>query len=302
MGFTVARYSLIKSVYMKLENECRKSVPQLEFKANDTGGHYKNLDLSYILHRDYLLVEYDELKAKALTESFKKPTFEEIVDGVADVLGNNICGEGIYFLRTVGDEIHLRFYICEQGVDEFRDAVGEQSLEVNEPLGYVWVISKAQFNTEKMMKYFTGYCEAIVDLDTLCVWEVKPEHYSIPLKQDFCLPEPRIFKHQDYVVAYDEYKGAEGEFRISSRGLRLYDPVAGEFVRFSRKASAVKTVANTLLFRQSYSSFYYLFEVDLVTAEIKCRHYENAESDLLSKYRDRYGNLGILDFEITGNV
>lgn len=290
---------------MKLENDCRKLVPNLEFQENyANGGQHEQLDLISVYHRDYLLVQCDTEKAKAFSKAFAEPTFEEIVDALAGEVNDFSCGEGVYLLRTVGDKIHLRFWLGEYDVECFRKAVGDPNLEVDESLGYVWVITQEQFLSEGMREHLIGYCETIVDLNTLTVWELKPEHYSIPSqeKENHYLDNPVGFEHADYVAAYDKYIGTDGAFKLTSRGLRLYDPALDEFVKFNRKTSAVKTTAKTLLFRQSYNSYYYLFEVELTTGEIKYRYYESAQTAVLNRFRNRYANTAVQDFQVTGNV
>lgn len=170
---------------MNLNNDCRKLIPCVEFKADlGVSTDDKACDLVSFYSRDYVRMGLDEQKAGVLTDCFKKQTFESIVESIADAVNSDVfrheshcidtcCIDDVYLLQRVGNKIHLRFYVVsEREAKWFQDVAGSQ-LEPDEALGQVWVLTPEQMNTWEMRDYFTWFCGVIVDLNTISLWRLK---------------------------------------------------------------------------------------------------------------------------------
>lgn len=170
---------------MNLNNDCRKLIPCVEFKADPGIPLADNTyDLAGFYDRDFVRVELDEHKASVLTNCFKKPTFEGIAEAVADAVNSDAfrheshCAADsfigdVYLLQSVGDRIHMRFYVVGEMEAKWFQDVTDSHLGPDESLGHVWVLTPEQLNTWEMRDYFTWFCGVVVDLNTNSLWRLK---------------------------------------------------------------------------------------------------------------------------------
>lgn len=170
---------------MNLNNDCRKLIPCVEFKADPGIPLADNTyDLTSFYGRDFVRVELDEQKASVLTNCFKKPTFEGIAEAVADAVNSDAfrheshCAADsfigdVYLLQSVGDRIHMRFYVVGEMEAKWFQNVADSHLGPDESLGHVWVLTPEQLNTWEMRDYFTWFCGVVVDLNTNSLWRLK---------------------------------------------------------------------------------------------------------------------------------
>ncbi len=170
---------------MNLNNDCRKLIPYVEFKADPSVPLNDNIyDLVSFYGRDFVRVELDEHKASVLTNCFKKPTFDSIAEAVADAVNSvafrheshcaadcSICD--VYLLQSVRDRIHMRFYMGREMEAKWFQDVTDSHLVPDESLGHVWVLTPEQLNTWQMRDYFTWFCGVVVDLNTNSLWRLK---------------------------------------------------------------------------------------------------------------------------------
>lgn len=170
---------------MNLNNDCRKLIPYVEFKADPSVPLNDNIyDLVSFYGRDFVRVELDEHKASVLTNCFKKPTFDSIAEAVADAVNSvafrheshcaadcSICD--VYLLQSVRDRIHMRFYMGREMEAKWFQDVTDSHLVPDESLGHVWVLTPEQLNTWEMRDYFTWFCGVVVDLNTNSLWRLK---------------------------------------------------------------------------------------------------------------------------------
>lgn len=170
---------------MNLNNDCRKLIPCVEFKADPGIPLADNTyDLTSFYGRDFVRIELDEQKASVLTNCFKKPTFEGIAEAVADAVNSDAfrheshCAADsfigdVYLLQSVGDRIHMRFYVVGEMEAKWFQNVADSHLGPDESLGHVWVLTPEQLNTWEMRDYFTWFCGVVVDLNTNSLWRLK---------------------------------------------------------------------------------------------------------------------------------
>lgn len=278
----------------------RGFLPYPKFKVGQGGGEKHGRDISPILSLQHILQSLDEDLALNLSRAFEEDSFDEILEAIADLFG--VAEEAILILDSSGENFHFHSYPhCEYTNKKYIEVGAERS----NTLPNVWVFHGSSLDKKELTDFIEDEFEVIIDIKALAVWALRPDHpsyvVSVVEKRPIYLPHPIEFTVEQYKQIYDEFEGMEGAFKISSRGLRIYNPIENEFAKFNKKTSMVRTTASTLLFRQSYSSFYYVFEVDLVNQKILRRYYKSNHAGVIDRYRETYEAIENECFALFGN-
>lgn len=285
----------------------RHFLPYPKFKVGQGDGEKHIRDIGPILGLQHVLQCCDEGLALNLSRAFEEDSFDAILEAIADLY--NVPEESVLILDSSADNFQFRSYFESEFTNKEYIKLGA---EFSKTLGNSWVFNLNLLDKKELIDFIEEEFEVIIDIKALAVWVLRPDHPSyevnvvkpqaIGLQQrPIYLSHPIEFTIEQYKQIYDEFQGVEGAFKASSRGLRVYNPIEKEFVKFNKKTSRMKTTASTLLFRQSYNSFYYVFEVDLVNQKISKRYYESNYAEALGRYRETYEASENTCFSLFGN-
>lgn len=278
----------------------RGFLPYPKFKAGQGEGEKHGRNIGPILSPQFILQTLDEDLAFNLNRAFEKDSFDEILETLAELFC--VAEEGVLILDSSGENFHFHSYPhCEYTNKQYIEVGAERS----NTLRNVWVFHTSSLDKKELTDFIEDEFEIIIDIKALAVWALRPDHpsyvVSVVEKKPIYLPHPIEFTVEQYKQIYDEFEGVEGAFKRSSRGLRIYNPIEKEFVKFNKKTSMVRTTASTLLFRQSYNSFYYIFEIDPIGQKILKRYYKSGSADIIGRYRDSYKDIEDEHFALFGN-
>lgn len=278
----------------------RGFLPYPKFKVGKGDGEKHGRDIGPILSLQHVLRSVDEDLALNLSRAFEEDSFDEILEAIAELF--RVAEEAILILDSSGENFHFYSYPhCEITNNQYIELGAERS----NILSNVWVFHTSFLDKKELIDFIENEFEVIIDIKALAVWLLRPDHpyyvVSEVKKRPIYLPHPIEFTVEQYKQIYDEFEGVEGAFKASSRGLRIYNPIENEFVKFNKKTSMIRTTASTLVFRQSYNSYYYVFEVDLVNHKILRRYYKSNYPEVLDRYRETYEAIENGCFALFGN-